>query len=363
MLIEDVSLRTFRLPLREPLETGAGRIDAREGVVLVLRDAAGRSGHGEAAPLPGHPAFSQEDLETAAVALEQAGRALRGRSVEDSWESSRALPGCGPAARFALETAVADLLCQGRGVRLADWLAGGRAPHQRVPVNALVGASDPDAVRAQAARLRTRGFTTFKLKVAGRDPAADAKRVAALRAAVGPEGRIRLDANAAWSPAEARQALGELGRFGLDYVEDPLAVRCVEDVAALAALRAQVRVPLAADDCLADPKVAREVLATRAVDWLVLKLAPLGGLDAARRLARAARERGVGCVVTSSLDAAIGLTASLHLAASLPGASPACGLATAEWLIDDVGCPPAIRDGWLRLPAAAGLGLLVRSGW
>lgn len=357
MVIAGASLHPFRLRLARPLETAAGRIEERRGVLLALRDAEGRRGWGEAAPLPGHPAFVDEDATAAFASLERMGPTLLGRAIDEVLERPAEPGDCGPAARFALETALADLACQRRELRLADWLAGGRAPREAVPVNALVGAADPDAVGAEAACLRTRGFATFKLKVGLRDPSDDAKRVAALRQAVGPAARIRLDANAAWSPPDAREALGAVARFDVEYVEDPLAVRGLEDVATLAALRAESGVPFAADDCLADPRLAREILARGAADWLVLKLAPLGGLLATRRLARAARARGVGCVVTSSLDAAVGLTASLQLAASLAGSPVACGLGTAEWLVEDVGVPPAVAGGRLRLPAASGLGL------
>jgi L-alanine-DL-glutamate epimerase-like enolase superfamily enzyme len=180
--------------------------------------------------------------------------------------------------------------------------------------------------------------------------------VAALRQAVGPEARIRLDANGAWSAEMARDALRELSRFDLEYVEDPLRVRTPDDVEALASLRGESPVSLAADDCLWDPACASAMLACRAVDRFVLKAAPLGGLAATRELARRARERGIDSVVTSTMDAAVGLTASLHLAAAL-GAESACGLGTAAWLAEDVATPPRIEAGQMSLPRGSGLGI------
>ena len=69
-------LRPFRLSLSRALETGAGRIQERCGVVLVLRDSTGRTGLGEASPLPGHPAFAGEDAEHARRALTRVAQAV-----------------------------------------------------------------------------------------------------------------------------------------------------------------------------------------------------------------------------------------------------------------------------------------------
>ena len=98
-------------------------------------------------------------------------------------------------------------------------------------------------------------------------------------------------------------------------------------------------------------------MATRAADLLVVKLAAVGGLRAARRIASLAAEAGVGVVVTSGLDSAVGVTAALQLSASLDGALPACGLATGNLLRDDLADPPQPQRGVLALPRGPGLGI------
>ncbi len=355
-------VRPFRLRLRAPLETGAGLIEVREGVLLVLHDSEGRRGLGEAAPIPGLPAFAHEEARSCGDVLMCSIPHLEGRSPEEVDDLLERVERCHPASRFALESALVDLAAQARGVRVADWLAGGHAPHTKVPVNALVTGADPEEVRVVAEGAIARGFGTFKLKVGIRGLAEDAKRVAALRNAIGTRARIRLDANGAWSRDEALRAIAELSRFTIEYIEDPIRIRTLEDVAILAELRAASSIPLGADDCVADPVLVREIIARKAADVLILKPSCLGGLAAARAVARAAWARGMRAVVTSSIDSAVGVMATLHLAASLEGDLAACGLATASLLAEDVATPPAIDRGVMTLPSEPGLGVVLREG-
>ncbi|MCW2605449.1 MAG: Mandelate racemase/muconate lactonizing protein, partial [Frankiales bacterium] len=117
-----------------------------------------------------------------------------------------------------------------------------------VPVNATVPAVSAERVPDVLARFP--GCTTAKVKVAepGQHLADDVDRVAAVRAFLGPGGRVRVDANGGWSVAEARRALGALAPYGLEYAEQPCAT--VDDLAALRQALARLRldVPVAADE-------------------------------------------------------------------------------------------------------------------
>ena len=204
-----------------------------------------------------------------------------------------------------------------------------------VAVNVTVPAVAPDDA---AARVRAAGCTTAKVKVAepGQDLAQDVARVAAVRDALGPDGRIRVDANAAWDVATAAHALERLDAAagGLEYAEQPC--RGIDE---LRDLRGRTRVRLAADESLrtaADPVAAARAVAG-AVDVVVLKVQPLGGTADALRLAEAA---GLPAVVSSALETSVGLAVGLELALALPGLEGACGLGTAALLAEDVVADP-----------------------
>src|SRR3954451_3143797 len=173
-------------------------------------------------------------------------------------------------------------------------VAGWPAPvRDSVPVNVTVPAVD--AERAYAI-VTASGCRTAKVKVAepGQTAADDLARVEAVRDALGPDGAIRVDANAAWDVDTAVARLRELDRVGLEYAEQPCAT-----LGELAALRRRVDVRVAADEVVRRAPDPRRVDLREAADVVVLKAQPLGGVRAALEVAEA---HGLPCVVSSALE-------------------------------------------------------------
>src|SRR3954454_21512053 len=229
-------------------------------------------------------------------------------------------------------------------LRCAEEAAAGDWPdpvRSEVPVNVTVPAVGPE----QASRVaREGGCATAKVKVAepGQSLADDEARVEAVRDALGPSGRVRVDANGAWSVDDAVMAIKALDTAGsgLEYVEQPCAT--VEE---LAAVRRRVEVPIAADESIrraADPYRVRDL---EAADVAVLKVQPLGGVRACLRIAE---DIGLPVVVSSALETSVGIAAGLALAGALPELPYACGLATVQLLTADVVAEPLVPvDGEL----------------
>jgi O-succinylbenzoate synthase len=212
-----------------------------------------------------------------------------------------------------------------------------------VAVNATVPAVP--AARVPEVLARFPGCTTAKVKVAeaGQRLADDVDRVAAVRDALGPGGRVRVDANGGWSLPDAQRALAALAPYGLEYAEQPCAT--VEDLAALrvALARAHVDVLVAADESVRKAEDPLRVARAGAADVLVVKVAPLGGVRPALAVAQ---ECGLPVVVSSALDTSVGISAGLALAAALPDLPYACGLATTGLMVSDVADLPVV-DGAL----------------
>ncbi len=333
----------------------------RAGFLLRLETTEGPSGQGEVAPLP---EFGTETLARAAEALVAAQAAIASWRLPDA--TCGATPAqaisalCGllqtlpvrgvPATYAGLETCLLDAMSRYLSMPLAR-LLGGEA-RSVVPVNAL--AVGPDVLES-ARHAVAAGFKTVKVKVGDLGAGEAARLLATLRSAVGPEIRLRADAARAWTPAAARGCLRDIADLAIDYVEEP----CDR----LDALLTRVPGARVAADESACP-------APRAWQWLERQILPpvfilkpmlFGGLLEARRFALAARDRGAQVVVTAALDGEIGLLAAAHLAASLPGDLPDCGL------VGSAGDParpgaPAIHEGLLSLPPGPGLGLEVPIG-
>jgi O-succinylbenzoate synthase len=226
----------------------------------------------------------------------------------------------------------------------ARWLATAReaaydgwpAPvRDRIPVNVTVPAVGPE--RAYAIT-KVSGCRTAKVKVAepGQGDADDLARVEAVRDAIGPAGKVRIDVNGAWDVDHAQRMIRLLDRFDLEYAEQPCAT-----LAELAKVRLRVDVPIAADESIRRAEDPIRVRAAEAADIAVLKVQPLGGVREALRIAEAC---GLPVVVSSALETSVGLAAGLALAAALPALPYACGLATLSLLEGDVVGDPLLAE-------------------
>ena len=245
-------------------------------------------------------------------------------------------------------------------VEAASWLAAGLEAgwtgwptplRDQVPVNATVPAIGAEEVAALLDRFD--GCDTVKVKVAepGQSVADDLARVRAVRAHW-PDAAIRVDANGAWSVAEAMTALRALSEVGLQYAEQPC--RTVEELVELrhALDRDHVQVPLAADESIRKADDPLRVARSGAVEFAVVKVAPLGGVAATLTIADQLAALGVRMVVSSALDTSVGIAAGLAAAGALPDEPLACGLGTVTFFTADV-CEDPLLPVAGRLPVRA----------
>ena len=337
--------RPFRLPMRHRFEAAHGTLDDRSGVLIELTAEDGVTGVGEASPMPSLGAGTVDDV--AALLARYAGRILDGEA-----EAALSAPAAGVAAlRCAIDVALLDIEGRQRALPVSRLLNDESAG--AVTVNAVIGGGPPDEVAAYGREASAAGYRVLKLKVGVGGLDEDVARVAALREAC-PDATIRLDANGAWSEADAAEAIRNFYPLHVELLEQPVAAAAVE---AMARIRAAASLRVAADESAADEHGVARVLEAKAADLLVLKPMLLGGLRPALDLARRAAEAGVGCFVTTTFDSSVGTAASLHLAAALP-TDAAHGLATGEHMAADVTATPLLpHDGWLHVPDAPGLGV------
>jgi o-succinylbenzoate synthase len=326
--------------LRAPFVAGWGSIRDRPLVLVRLEDGEGHVGLGEAAPLPGYHGVSVEDVIEALHAcrdmLAAAGPAAAPRESLAEWARMAPMP-----AVAAVDLALWDL--DGRRAGQPVWRLLGADAAGAIEVNATIGAADRAGAAAQAAAARAAGFRCVKAKVGLGD---DAGRLAAVRAVLGRDLALRLDANGAWSVERAIASLRALAPTGIELCEEP--VHGLEQTRAVAEAVPEVAVAL---DETASGAGALEDRVCRAV---CLKIAACGGITGLLDAARQARTVGYEVYLASTLDGPLGIAAALHAAAAL-GPDRPCGLATLGLFADrEDPWPP--REGRIALPAGAGLG-------
>jgi len=355
MKISEVELVAVALPFRKPYATARGELDRREMLLLRIRSDEGHVGLGEAVPLTLRGGAGLEEM---ARKLRRCGYRLEGTDLAPVVERPligaaelfvkvsvwRRMP---PPAAAALESALFDLAGRIAGEPLWKLLGGSEA--HPVKCNATLAAGEPGAVAAEAERWSDRGFESFKLKLGA---GTDSGQVRAVRDALGEGARLRIDANATWSAAEAIAELRELQEQGIELAEQP-----VDSIRDMTAVADAVDVRLAGDEIVNDAKQARRARDRGACQLATAKLAKVGGLGNAAGIARE-----IPTYLSSALDGPAGIAAAAHAAQGIyrtaedPGL--AHGLATQELYAETtaaVGCE--VRDGMLHLPDGPGLGV------
>lgn len=330
MAITELRTHHVRVPLREPFVTAVRRTEAVEAILVELRDDAGNTGWGEGTETWRVTGESRASIR---AALEGPLRELvLGREPEDlarlSHEIARAIVG-NTSAKSALDCALHDLAAARLGVPLTGLLGG---TTRTVPIDVTLAIAEPERMaEAGAARVRE-GFDTLKIKVG--EPGVDEPgRLRRIREAVGPETRLRLDANQGWDAKQAVRLIRGFEDAGLDIelIEQPVPAR---DLAGLARVTAAVDTPILADESVASPTDLLEVVRAGAADLVNIKLAKCGGLGLARALTAIAESAGIGVFFGSMLETHVGIGATAALAAASPAALGRADLDAAWWLAD-----------------------------
>jgi o-succinylbenzoate synthase len=336
--IASVEVIPYALPFRKPYVTARGRLDRREMVLLRVRSDDGLLGLGEAVPLSLRGGAS---LARVVRELEQLGE--RG-SFDEELLRGDAL-GLSPPARCAALTALLDL----RGRRAVE--EGPGRPSQPVECNATLVAGESETVAAEALRWAEDGFSTFKLKLGAGD---DVDQVRAVREAVGSQAQIRVDANAAWETEVAKRMLGDLELFDVELAEQPVAT-----LEQLAEVAGTTSIPLAADESVESRADAERAVSLGACQLTGLKLAKVGGPEAAIEIAEV-----LPAYVSSALDGPVGIAVAAQVAQTLDaqaggrGEAFAHGLATQRLFASTIAAVESeLRDGMLHPPVGPGLGV------
>lgn len=337
--IASVEVVPYALPFRQPYVTARGRLEQREMVLLRLRSEDGLTGLGEAVPLSlrGGATLTRvvEELE------------LLGELSElDEAGLSGGVANLSPPARCAALTALLDL----RTRRAAAEGHGSNGAAEPVRCNATLVAAEPAAVAEDARGWAAEGFTAFKLKLGTGD---EVGQVRAVREAIGPEARIRVDANATWDVEGAKRTLAELEELDIELAEQP--VSTLEQAAEVAASTA---IPIAGDESIASRADAVGAISLGACDLASVKLSKVGGPEEAIAIAEV-----LPSYLSSALDGPVGIAAAAQVAQTLggaPGGGPglAHGLATQRLFAATIAAVECeLRDGMLHPPQGPGLGV------
>lgn len=333
-----LTYETLELHLREPFRISRGVQTVARPLLATVRDGEHR-GVGEAAP----SSFYGETGDTVRACLPLFAELLGDdpfalQAIGERLDSRLRLH---PAAKAAVDCALHDLIGKRLGIPVYRLL--GLDPSRTPHTSFTIGIAEPEEMARKAAAAAE--FPILKIKVGTPDDVAHLEAIRRVR----PDARLRVDANAAWTPREATTAITRLAAFDLEFVEQPL--RPGSDPAEWRWLRGQSSLPIFADESCVDAADVHGLAG--AVDGVVVKLAKCGGLRPALAQIAAAHAHGMQVMIGCMIESAVGITAAAHLTPLVEYADLDGNLLVSDDPFQGV----RVEHGKLILPAAPGLGV------
>jgi o-succinylbenzoate synthase len=356
MRVETVTFREIRLPLREPFRISSGTVSERRILLAELHDGDGTTAWSECVAGE-QPNYSYETIDTAWLSLRAwfAPRLLG--SPLDSPAAADALLQRGVQghrmARATLEMGVWGLAARRAALPLARLIGGTR---DRVETGISLGIqASPEALVQRARQAMREGYRKIKMKIS---PVADVEYVAAVRAALGPTAPLMVDANNAYTLADADRLL-RLDDFDLIMVEQPLDG---EDLVAHAQLQKRMRTPVCLDESITSPARAADMIALGSGRIINIKPGRVGGFAASIRIHDLCARHGLPVWCGGMLESGIGRAFNVALA-SLPNFTiPGDVSPSRRYWERDIVSPPwtMAEPGFIAVPLdQAGIGVRV----
>ena len=310
MKITQIRLGRISVPLRTPFKTALRTVSSVEDVIVEIHTDCGAVGYGEAPPT-GVITGDTTGAIIGAIRDHIAGH-LIGRNVDEFETLLQTVQNSivhNSSAKAAVDMALWDLYGQLYSIPVYKLMGGAR---KQITTDITISVNDPEMMVQDALRAVARGYDCLKMKV-GVNPELDVARLRAVRAAVGKDITIRIDANQAWTPKQAIRILNNMQEQGLEIelVEQPVKA-C--DLEGLKYVTDHSYVPVLADESVFSPADAMTILKMGAADLINIKLMKCGGLYNALKIASAAEIYGVSCMIGGMLEAKSSVNAAVHLA-------------------------------------------------
>ena len=311
MKIQQILIGKVSIPLKKPFKTALRQVNSAEDIIIKVIADSGETGFGNAPPTAVITGDSQDSI--IAAIRDTLGPKIIGMDVENLEGILSALDAGmlhNHSAKAALDIAVHDLFGKRFGLPLYKFFGG---YCNSMETDLTISLNGPEEMVRDAAEAVAEGYAAIKIKV-GNEPALDIKRVRAIRAAVGPAIKIRLDANQGWSAKEAVRTIRSFEADGLDIelVEQPVKAH---DFEGLKYVTERVETDIMADESAFGPFEVFRLLSMRACDMINIKLMKAGGLHNAVKIANFAETVDVQCMMGCMLESKVGITAAASIAA------------------------------------------------
>lgn len=359
MKIQEIQIGKVSIPLKKPFKTALREVHSAEDIIIKVITNTGEVGYGNAPPTAVITGDSQDSIVSAIH--DTIGPKLIGMDVDNLEEIMTTLDNSmvhNHSAKAALDIAVYDLFGKRHGIPLYKLFGGYR---EVMTTDLTISVNPPEEMVRDSLEAVAQGYTALKIKV-GTDAAMDIKRVQAIRAAVGYQVKIRLDANQGWNPKEAVRTIRKFEDLGLDIelIEQPVKGR---DFVGLKYVTDHVETDIMADESAFGPYEVFQLLSMSACDLINIKLMKAGGLHNAIKIASFAETVGIQCMMGCMLESKVGITAAAAIAGGKKIVTKVDLDAAVLLAEDPIVGGVSFNKNQLIIPDAPGLGITDVLGW
>jgi o-succinylbenzoate synthase len=312
LTIRQTALYKLSIPLKEPFTTSLGTDYSADNVLVKMITDEGIVGFGECSP---YMPINGESQDTCFIVGQYFAKALKGKNplqIEECINLMDKIIYGNSSIKSAFDMALYDIAAQYAGVPLYKFIGGEN--NKTIVTDYTVSIGEPDKMVAEALKIQAQGYPAIKVKL-GKNGKKDVERIKAIRAAVGNDIPLRIDANQGWKVKEAIDTLNALSKFDIQHCEEPIARWKFMQ---LRKVKKNSPIPIMADECCGDEHDAARLIELKACDYFNIKLGKSGGIFKALKMARMAEAANIHLQVGAMLESRLGMTAFAHYALCSP---------------------------------------------
>ncbi|HEV3325623.1 MAG TPA: dipeptide epimerase [Puia sp.] len=306
MKILQTDIYKFSIPMH-PFTIATGTMDYAQNTLIRIHTDAGYYGVGECSAFPMIAGETQATCFEMAKDFASCWKGKEALEPEQRMQELHDFTAFNATIKSAFDMALHDLAAKAAQMPLYRFLGGKK---KELETDLTIGIDTPEKMAATAARFKANGVRIIKIKL-GKNGPQDVQRVRQIRAAVGPDIQLRIDANQGWDFQSAQTALQQMEPFHIQFCEQPL--RHWHDDQ-LPELRRSVPIPIMADESVFNHHDARRLIAANACDYVNIKFAKSGGILEATRINSTCERHAIPCMMGGMLESRVALTAFAHFA-------------------------------------------------
>ncbi|HNA95614.1 MAG TPA: dipeptide epimerase [Chitinophagaceae bacterium] len=312
LTISKIELFKLSIPLIEPFTTSLGTDTDAENVLVKIFTKEGIIGIGECSP---YMPINGESQDTCYIVGQYFAKALIGKNpldIEACIQLMDRIIYANSSIKSAFDIALYDIASQHAGLPLYQFIGGEN--NKTLVTDYTVSVGEPEQMAKDALKIKNQGYPAIKVKL-GKNGPTDVARIKAIRAAVGNEIPIRIDANQGWKVKEAIETLNALAVYDIQHCEEPIARW---KFMKLPKVKKHSPIPIMADECCGDEHDAEKLIALNACQYFNIKPGKSGGIYKGLKIVRLAEAAGIHLQVGAMLESRIAMTAFAHFALCSP---------------------------------------------